>query len=397
MKKILALSALTALAGNAFAQSQDPVVTFQETGGKYEVVTNRFWDNWFLTFGVGGQTYLGDHNKQMSLGKQITPAFELGVGKWFTPGMGLRLMYSGNSIKGVTQNGSYSTGKVFDAKQALEYQKFNFGQFQADVMLDMTNLFCGYNPDRVYSAIPYAGIGLMHSWDKPRTKEISATLGFMNSFHVSSSVDLNLDIRGSMVNDRFDGEEGNRKYEGLLSATVGMTYKFKQRGWKKPRTKTLKYYFNDELNEMRGKLKETEQDLSTLSDENTRLKEELSKAPTIIDNTDVEIPKQITVFALGTSTLSKDARINLGFYAKIIMANPTKRYAITGFADRSTGTAEINDRISRARAKAVHDCLVNEFKVPASILTIHSMGGVEDMFYNDAAMSRAVIIEVDKK
>lgn len=69
-------------------------------------------------------------------------------------------------------------------------------------------------------------------------------------------------------------------------------------------------------------------------------------------------------------------------------------YVITGYADDSTGTPEINERLSRERAQAVADCLRREFKVPASVLTVDGMGGVGDMFYNDAALSRAVITEV---
>ena len=59
--------------------------------------------------------------------------------------------------------------------------------------------------------------------------------------------------------------------------------------------------------------------------------------------------------------------------------------------DAVTGNKEINDRLSKARAEAVYDCLVNEFGVNPNQLRVDYKGGVDNMFYDDPALSRAVI------
>lgn len=43
--------------------------------------------------------YFGDHNVQMAFGDRLSPALDIAFGKWFTPGIGVRAMYGGLSIK----------------------------------------------------------------------------------------------------------------------------------------------------------------------------------------------------------------------------------------------------------------------------------------------------------
>lgn len=66
-------------------------------------------------------------------------------------------------------------------------------------------------------------------------------------------------------------------------------------------------------------------------------------------------------------------------------------YTITGYADKGTGSKKINERLSKERAQAVYDCLVKEFGVSESQLRIDYKGGVDNMFYDDPRLSRAVI------
>lgn len=397
MKKMILSFGLLLTAAGAFAQKGAPTIIIEESPDKFSVQTKSFWSNWFITAGGGAQMYFGDHNRQLPLSKQITPSINVGLGKWITPVTGMRLMYSGYSIKGATQNLSHSTGEIFDASKALYYQKFNYSNLHADAMFNLTNLLFGYNAQRVYSITPYAGLGLMFTNNDNKDFSLSGHLGLINTFHLSPVIDLNIEISGAMVNDGFDGERGRAKFEGILSGDIGVTYKFGNRGWERSKTIREVYYNKEELNEMRRRINIAEENLTKSLEEQKRLKNLLDEAPKITEVHSIKIPKQITVFALGKSVLSSDARVNLGFYSRILLSNTDKVYSITGYADNSTGTVEANDRISRARAQAVYDCLVNEFKIPASILTIHSMGGVADMFYDSPALSRSTIIEVIDK
>ena len=393
MKKVIVLSALLLVTGMSvyaqedFSKSIKTTTTIVENADKYKVETNRFWSNWFVTAGGGALIFFGDHNMQMKFGDRLSPALDIGFGKWFTPGIGVRFMYSGLTIKGATQNGSHSTGKVYDASQWLDEQKFDFMNIHGDVLFNASNLLCGYNEKRFWSVTPYVGLGWILTWETPRARNFNAGIGLINSFRLSSAFDLNLDVRGTATKDEFDGERGGRKEEGLLSVTVGVTYKFPRRTWGRSTVKTITFS-DEELRLMREQLK-------AMNDENNRLKNELvetsNKVTERVVETNILSAPYLVTFQISRYALSNEARVNIGFQAKIMKENKNAVYTIIGYADKGTGTKEFNQFLSKSRAEAVYNCLVNEFGVPASQLKITYEGGVDNMFYDDPRVSRAVI------
>ena len=90
---------------------------------KYSVATNSFWDNWFVQ--VGGQWNVFYGNQEHGLppkgeGHQISrniykteranAGIAVAVGKWFTPGIGVRIKASGIWGKGIAGE----RGKAYD-------------------------------------------------------------------------------------------------------------------------------------------------------------------------------------------------------------------------------------------------------------------------------------------
>lgn len=373
-------------------QNGDFTETVEYSTDKFKVETNRFWSNWFVSAGGGVNLYFGDHDKQVKFGKRLAPAVDVAIGKWFTPGIGVRFAYSGLSVKGATQTGIHSTGEEVPGKGGYGYwltkQKFNYFNFHLDAMFNMSNLLFGYNPNRVYSLSPYVGLGVMKTNDTPKATEIAGHFGLLNSFRLCDALDLNLDIRGTLVSDAFDGEAYGRGGEGMLSATVGLTYKFKKRGWDK--AKTVVRIDNRAINALR-------QQLSDAEAENDRLKRALAegnreKAKEIV----TKASANLVTFPIGKATLSNEARANLGMMAEAIKSgDKSVVYTITGYADAGTGSKRINERLSKRRAEAVFNCLVKEFGVSESQLRVDHKGGVDNMFYDDPRLSRAVITKAN--
>lgn len=354
------------------------------------VETNSFWSNWFISANGGIQTYFGDSDSKAKFGKRISPAVDFSFGKWFTPGMGLRLAYSGLSAKGASyENGVYSTGKL-NSKGMYE-QKWNMMYLHGDVMFNLTDMFCGYK-ERVYSAIPYIGFGWVHSYDKPRNNEFAANVGFINRFRLSNEWDFNLEARAMMTKDNFDGQVGGKKYDGMVSVLAGFTYKLPQRGWKRAEVRTISTGVSmEEMNSIQEKLRQQQELASRL--ENELIAERNKKAEIVVEK-QFKVAPRIILFPLGKSTLSKQERINLGYFAKLIKDAPTdKVFTVVGYADNTTGSAVVNERLSKERADAVRNALVNEFGVNTSQLKVEYKGGVDNMYYDDATLSRAVIID----
>ena len=398
IKKTMLAALALAASGTALAQEAQTVQngdfteTVEYSTDKFKVETNRFWSNWFVSAGGGVNLYFGDHDKQVKFGKRLAPAVDVAIGKWFTPGIGVRFAYSGLSVKGATQTGIHSTGEEVPGKGGYGYwltkQKFNYFNFHLDAMFNVSNLLFGYNPNRVYSLSPYVGLGVMKTNDTPKATEIAGHFGLLNSFRLCDALDLNLDIRGTLVSDAFDGEASGRGGEGMLSATVGLTYKFKKRGWDK--AKTVVRIDNRAINALR-------QQLSDAEAENERLKRALAegnreKAKEIV----TKASANLVTFQIGKATLSNEARANLGMMAEAIKSgDKSVVYTITGYADAGTGSKRLNERLSKRRAEAVFNCLVKEFGVSESQLRVDHKGGVDNMFYDDPRLSRAVITKAN--
>lgn len=399
-KKLLAIALGLGISAASYGQTltvkRDSVVT--EDSDKYAVKTNRFFDNWFFGASAGAQMFFGDHNKQAEFGDRISPYFQGYIGKWFTPGIGVRAGVDGFKIVGLTQNGSHTTGpydKIPWEGYELTRQEFNYWHLRADVLFNLTNIIAGYKADRFYNISPYAGLGWMVTTEEPIEREVSANIGLFNTFRLAKSLDLTLDVRGAMVNDRFDGEIGGRRNEGQLSTSLGLVYKFNKSDWNRPTTTTItETYDQAEFQNLINRLQKLEADndalrklLADAKDStitNINVKKNLLAAPILV------------TFPINKSTVSNQARVNLGFFAKLIKeTNSDFVYSITGYADEGTGTPAINERLSKARAEAIYNVLVNEFNVNPKQLKTSYKGGVPNMFYNDPRLSRAVITIAD--
>ena len=85
-RKVFAAAVALLAAGSVWAQTEqngDFTDTVEYSKDKYKVETNPFWSNWFISAGVGGQVFFGDHDRQASFGDRIAPAVDIAVGKWF--------------------------------------------------------------------------------------------------------------------------------------------------------------------------------------------------------------------------------------------------------------------------------------------------------------------------
>ncbi len=379
-EKLLLGLFLSILSVTAKAQiKSDTIITVEERTDKYVVETNRFFDNWFFGFGGGMQLYMGDHNRQMKIEDRLTPAATVFVGKWFSPGIGVRLNLSGGEFHGSTQNGSYSNGSSYDPSQELDEQIFKAGAVRGDVLFNMSNIVLGYKEKRVYNLIPYAGLGWAFTNE---ARELTANIGLLNSFRLSSAWDFNIDISAGLVNDRFDGEIGGAREEGFMSATVGFTYKFKNRKWNRAKTKTIStvaYTSAMPIN--------TSQVVYASEAEACDIPEAQNTINTINN-----ISPVIISFVIDKSELRNEAKQNLMFLAESLKEINSGVFLISGYADKWTGSAERNETLSRERAEIVYQTLV-EYGVPEVMLQYESHGGVENMFFNDPSLSRAVIIK----
>lgn len=387
-----------------------------------------FKDNWFLGIGGGVNLYMGEHDRQMKIINRLAPAMDVYFGKWFTPTLGFRIMYSGGDFLGATNNVTgfinstgtpvapdYLTNKYLENHpgykgdgndhQGLYWQKSHAWNIHVDFMLNLMNLIGGYK-ERAYNLSPYFGVGYARSYayknieNSFSNNRVNGILGLLNTFRLGDALDLNIDVRGVMVPQDFEGELGKRpeggetyESEGYLTATLGLAYKFKPRGWHQGKnktiyeTKTVTVVDRDALDAALARNKDLEDAL------------ENAQAQTKITTEVIESllsPELFIVFAFDKYELSGEARVTLTNLARLLNSVDNAKYKISGYADQQTGSAEHNLWLSNQRAQAVYDFLVNEQGVDPEQLSIEAFGGVDVMYYDDIRLSRAVILTLVK-
>lgn len=190
--------------------------------------TNSWREGWFVSVGAGAQMYVGDHDRQIDFGDRLSPALNVAVGKWISPVVGVRMEYSGLSLKGATRWGAaHSTGEQVPGwGSGMNYSKFNYSNLHADAVINLHNWIMGYKPDRVWNTSAYVGLGWIHTGEAPKRNALSGNAGWLNTFRLCKWLDVNIDLHAVVVDDSFDGEDGGAGLDGILSLSAGLTYKF---------------------------------------------------------------------------------------------------------------------------------------------------------------------------
>lgn len=388
MKKAFFSLILLAIGLVSFAQSETGSV--QEKNSQQKYLTNRFWDNWFISGGVGAQVYFGENDNLGSFSKRITPAFNLSFGKWITPSIGFRIQGNGvrlNGFGGGPANPYYAGIEDGVAKQEWEYLNLH-----GDILLNLSAALGGYKPDRFYEMIPYVGFGGVTTINEEHNdREFAFNAGLINKFRLSEAFDLNLELQGTLINQRFDGETGESRGEGIGAALIGITYKFKDRGFNKysaPLPAEPQLISAEDLARLRQQVNAEQARAKQLQDELTA---EKNKPQTTVIEKDLVAAQLAVFFPIDKATMTAKEKINLGFVADVIKQYPNEKFVITGHADKATGNPEYNQKLSEKRAQAVVDVLVKEFGVNSSQLEAKGVGDKENSF-ETPVLNRVVIL-----
>ncbi len=183
-------------------------------------VTNRFIDNWEIAAGAGGQLFHnlpsqeGQNLNQGSLTERTSLTFNLAVGKWFTPVMGLRFQFQGLRMT------------TYDSKEQKNY--FSYAYWHGDMLIDLTNIIFGYNENRIYNAVFIAGFGLSHSYrtnTNSTANLYAATFGLQNKFRLSEAWSAILELKSSVMRNSFDFLSQGRGQGLLVDVSVGLLYR----------------------------------------------------------------------------------------------------------------------------------------------------------------------------
>ena len=372
---VMALSCLTASAQDA---------------PKTEYVFN---PHWYVQGQIGAQYTLGE----VKFGDLVSPNIQLGVGRQFTPVWGARFSINAWQSKGGINN--------FDKGMNIGKDKFSWKYIapEIDGTLNLTNALFGYNPTRTVNVGLMAGIGLnigfsndeainlanadhqsvsfnhgsenfAYVWDGSKVRLVGR-LGANVDFRINDAFSLGIEANANVLSDHYNSKKaGNGDW--YFNALVGVRYNI----GKTYSTRTITPPAPVE------KIVE-------------RIVEKIVEVPA--KTTDSQFMKKATsirrevFFTIGKNVINAEGYKKLDEVAAYMKECPEATVTVTGYADRGTGSAKINNRIAARRADIVVSELIKRGVARDRI--IKSSKGSRVQPFNDNDMNRVTICIAEDK
>ena len=366
MKKsnVLLAAALLGISTAAMAQatytdSEENVYTFQK--------------HWFLDLQGGAQYTLGE----AKFGDLISPNVQLGIGYQFTPVFGMRLQANGWQSKG-GWNGYKATK---DGTPYTADYKFKYVAPGLDFMFNLSNLFCGWNPNRVFNATAFIGGGANFAWGNDEVNEIAANIkdqhnylleylwdgtkvrpfgraGIDLEFKVSKSVSIMLEGNANITTDKYNSKKaGNADW--YFNALAGLRINLGKSHTKAEPVKEAPVPVQEYV------------------------KPEPKPQPKVEEKKVEEIRRDV-FFVINSNKIASNEESKIKEVVDFLNANPDAKVVVTGYADAGTGNDRINDAISAKRAAAVVKVLKEKYGIEESRITEDSKGArVQPFSEND--------------
>lgn len=254
MKKIIATAALSIMAMTLFAQ-EDGSSTPTD---KYSVSTNTFTSNWFVTL---QGTYSNFMDGGAGNGLMDSPMWggSIALGKWFTPGLGLRVKMNGWTVK----NSHLTTSNHHNSYWTLT----------GDVMFNLTNLFKGYNEERVWNLIPYVAAGAGRNCTLSHYVPVFGA-GVISTWKVTGMLDINLECSYKAMSNDFGGSLVTGSHpssaDRMFAIEAGITYRLGKTQWKRvPDIKTIETMTQMEIDALNAQIADLEAENERLRNQNT--------------------------------------------------------------------------------------------------------------------------------
>lgn len=405
MKKIALLAfAAASIFGVSNIKAQE--VTYVEDCSQ-GLLINRMQDNWFITAEGGANVFFSNHDRMAKFRQRIGATANLYVGKWFTPVWGFRFGVSGIIARGATNiNGAFRDLHqgpigVTGHGELIYPERVGMLGPKVELMLSLTNWWCGYNPERVYNAVFHGGgggywtyyhgsHGDKHEWRNRHNRTLFATAGLQNNFRVSKHFDVFLDVSATITdytnNDVIHDIKTHKDMAATVALQAGVTYKFNKTDWNCPITAVCPTW----------KYTDAEGDalVARLANADNKIKDLQRQLDDCLNRPmkDCTPPLVTIYYPINVSTLSNREVTLLQNLALQMKANPEKKYILTGWADNYTGNDAINTRLRNERVNGVYNVLIKAGVAPSQLQTRIDANNLTDYGIKGAQFDRAVTI-----
>ena len=377
--KALLLAIMAGAVVSVSAQEYKPQVGFSnEAGYKTNFKKNTAKDNWFISVAGGASVLFGDQNGEADFKNRMNFAPQFSFGKWFNPYLGFRIQANGGILHGF----------VGDNAELMQHNKY-FGA-HADFLWDVTNFWAPYNEKKVFRLIPWVGLGYAQRFktteaaEFSRTESPSVNFGLLTAFRLSKRVDLNVEVQGSILNEQFNRVSMHHLTDGIGQLSAGLTFKLGKTDFE-----VLEPMDYDLLNDLNSQINALRAENAELSKRPVSCPECKETVTEVVNN----VVDNVVFFRLNSSKIDKNQHINIFNTAEYIKANNTP-IKVIGYADKNTGKADYNMKLSEKRARAVAKELTEKYGIDSSRISIE-WRGCEEQPYQENNWNRVVIMRAE--
>ena len=326
-----------------------------------------FRPHWDLQLQGGVGHTIGEAS---SFGKLLSPAVVLSTNYRFHHAMGVRFGLGGWQGKGAV------------VSSVEQNYSFDFVQLNADYKLDLSALIGGYNHKRPVSVYALAGVGFNYGFNNKEANTIAAgspswstqleylwdkkafvagRLGLGIDFRVAERVALSLEANTNIMSDKFNSKRAEN-VDWQFNYLAGVSFSFGQKH------QTSKVWLAEQealrlAEEARiAAEKAAEEKRLAEEAEAKRLAEEAAAAEAArlaaIRAKNIEENSENVFFTINSTYIRKAEQVKITRLAEWLKNNPDYTVAVVGYADKETGYAAGNMKLSERRAQNVKKALI---------------------------------------
>lgn len=356
IRKTLILFALVTMSTSVMGQASYT----DKDGNEYQ-----YKKHWFLDLQGGAQYTVGE----TSFTDLLSPNVQLGIGYQFNPVIGLRLQANAWQSKG-----------AISTYQGTQCFNWNYVAPGIDVMFNLSNLICGWNPNRVFTVTAFLGGGLNIAWANDDANSLPAKYtiiaggdenlshlwdgtkmlpygraGLDLNFRLSDAVSLMVEGNFNVLNDQYNSKHADNAdfyVNGLIGLRINLG-----------KTYTKKEPAPEPIPEPVQPVVE-----STPTP---------APAPVVEK---IEPMRRDVFFTINSTVIVDQEMVKVEEIANYLKKYPNAKVQVSGYADKGTGTAKINARLAAQRADIVVNTLKEKYGIDASRISYDSYGDTVQPF-----------------
>jgi outer membrane protein OmpA-like peptidoglycan-associated protein len=313
--------------------------------------------------------------------KLVMPIGAVSFGGYYNPVVGGRLHAQGWRDKGAFKNLSLPVPTNNAAGVGDKTYYWNYYTVDADLLVNLTNLFWKGSESHFFNLVLVGGVGLNYAWHNKQVNKLISTyqlgnvaplawphdrlghnlrVGVQVDLNVSKHFGINLECDFNNLSDRFNSKQANSD-DWQATAMIGLQYKF---GYKAKKPVVVPPPAPAPAPAPAPVVKPEPKP---------------APAPVVKPAPKPQPLKENIFYSIRSSEVTAEEMVKVDKVVKYLNDNPSATVDIIGYADVKTGNPKINMKYSQQRAQDLKNLLVKK-GIDAKRIKASAKGDTEQPF-----------------